>query len=76
MAADIAARIIRVLEEPIVIGTRHLTLTASIGIAYGDKNADVDELLRSADIAMYAAKAQGKNCSRVFTPDMQASRVA
>ena len=72
VAGDIARRIIRALREPIIIGTRHLTLTASVGIAYGDQGADTDELLRNADIAMYVAKAEGKNCSRVFTADMHA----
>ena len=72
VAGDIAQRIIRALREPIIIGTRHLTLTASVGIAYGDQGADTDELLRNADIAMYVAKAEGKNCSRVFTADMHA----
>jgi diguanylate cyclase (GGDEF)-like protein len=76
MAAEIAERVITALQEPIVIGTRHLTLTASVGIAYGDTRADIDELLRSADIAMYAAKAEGKNRSRVFRPEMNTSRVA
>ena len=72
---EIAQRIIDALRAPIVIATSRLTLTASIGIAYGDSSADTDELLRNADIAMYAAKAEGKNCSRVFTPAMHASAV-
>ena len=72
---EIAQRIIDALRAPIVIATSRLTLTASIGIAYGHSSADTDELLRNADIAMYAAKAEGKNCSRVFTPAMHASAV-
>ncbi|MGO9872843.1 MAG: diguanylate cyclase domain-containing protein [Acidimicrobiia bacterium] len=72
-ALVIAQRIIDALREPVTIGTRHLTLTASIGIAYGDKASDTDELLRNADLAMYDAKAQGKNCRRVFTPELHAS---
>ena len=75
VAIDVARRIIAVLQEPIVIGTTRLTLTASVGIAYGNERSDPDELLQNADIAMYAAKAQGKNCSRVFTADMHASAV-
>ena len=74
-ALDIAQRIIDALREPVVIAGRHLTLTASIGVAFGDKHADTDELLRSADLAMYAAKAGGKNRRRVFTPEMHASAV-
>ncbi len=73
--AELSQRIIDALREPIVIATSRLTLTASVGIAFGDSSADTDELLRNADIAMYAAKAAGKNCSRVFTPEMHASAV-
>jgi diguanylate cyclase (GGDEF)-like protein/PAS domain S-box-containing protein len=75
IAVDIAQRIIAELREPVVIGGRRFGLTASVGIAYGDKRADTDELLRNADIAMYAAKAEGKNCSRVFTADMHPSQL-
>ena len=67
---EIAQRIIAAIREPILIANRHLTLSASVGISYGHQSADVDELLRNADLAMYNAKAQGKNCSRVFNPDM------
>ena len=72
---DIAQRIIDVLREPIIIAAKELTITASIGIAYGDAGTNADELLRNADLAMYAAKAQGKNCRRVFEPDMHATAV-
>ena len=73
VAVNIAQRIIHALQVPTVVANNRLVLTASVGIAYGDKHADTDELLRNADIAMYAAKAQGKNCSREFTPEMHAS---
>ena len=76
VAVDIARRIIDALHAPITIATRRLALTASVGIAYGDKGADTDELLRNADIAMYAAKADGKNCVRVYTPDMRIAPLA
>ena len=42
-----------------------VTLTASIGIATGGRHSAA-ELLRDADIALYAAKAKGKNCYVVF----------
>lgn len=42
-------------------------LTASIGIAmYPNDGADVGDLLSAADLAMYEAKAQGRNCVRFF----------
>jgi diguanylate cyclase (GGDEF)-like protein/PAS domain S-box-containing protein len=74
-ALEIAQRIIDVLQEPIIIASKELSITASVGIAYGEKGTNADELLRNADLAMYAAKAQGKNCRRVFEPDMHASAV-
>jgi EAL domain-containing protein (putative c-di-GMP-specific phosphodiesterase class I) len=46
------------------------TVTASIGIAQGMRDS-AEELLRDADIALYAAKASGKNCCRVFLSEMQ-----
>ncbi len=75
-AVTISQRILAALQQPIDIAQRRLTLTASIGIAFGDHTTDTDELLRNADLAMYNAKAEGKNCRRVFTPDMHASAVA
>jgi len=74
-ALDIAQRIIDAFREPILIAAKELTITASVGIAYGEVGTNADELLRNADLAMYAAKAQGKNCRRVFEPDMHASAV-
>jgi diguanylate cyclase (GGDEF)-like protein len=50
------------LEDATVGG---VTLTASIGIASGGRPS-AGELLRDADIALYAAKAKGKNCYVVF----------
>ena len=47
-----------------------LTVTASIGIAGGQRNS-ASELLRDADIALYRAKALGKNRSALFQPEMQ-----
>ena len=46
------------------------TVTASIGIAGGQRNS-ASELLRDADIALYRAKALGKNRSALFQPEMQ-----
>ena len=45
-------------------------VTASIGIAVGDR-ATAGELLRDADLALYRAKGAGKNCYRLFAPEMQ-----
>lgn len=50
--------------------------TASIGIAeYGPQHAGQADLLRDADIAMYAAKAAGKSAYRTCTPDLRRAAV-
>ena len=47
--------------------------TPSIGIAvFNGQSGAMDELLKQADLAMYQAKASGRNAACLFTPDMQA----
>lgn len=69
----VAERLLEVLRHPYdmreEIG-RELTLSASIGIAYGLRGS-ADELLRDADIALYAAKAAGRDRHVLFQSDMQ-----
>ena len=48
-----------------------VSLTASIGIVFGDHTINGDALLRDADTAMYAAKAAGRNRAQVFDAHMQ-----
>jgi diguanylate cyclase (GGDEF)-like protein/PAS domain S-box-containing protein len=69
----IAERLRDVLAEPFHLdGPRRLTVhaQASIGIAVGLR-AGADELLRDADVALYAAKDAGKDRYVVFAPEMQ-----
>ncbi|HEU4853821.1 MAG TPA: EAL domain-containing protein [Nitrosospira sp.] len=48
-------------------------ITPSIGIAlFNDQSHTTNELLKRADLAMYQAKASGRNAMRFFDPDMQA----
>jgi diguanylate cyclase (GGDEF)-like protein/PAS domain S-box-containing protein len=49
-----------------------ITVSASIGIATGDRNSAPD-LLRDADIALYRAKAAGRDCAVLFEPAMQSA---
>jgi len=74
-ANDIAERIIRVLREPVVLGSKHVSATASVGIAFGSAGTHADEMLRNADLAMYTAKGSGKNCVRVFAREMHVAAV-
>jgi diguanylate cyclase (GGDEF)-like protein/PAS domain S-box-containing protein len=71
---QLAERLRDVLREPFLLdglkGT--LSITASIGIAEGDR-ITADELLRDADIALYRAKAMGKDRAALFAPEMQSA---
>jgi len=72
-AEMIAERLLEALEPPFKLSSAEenpLTITASIGIAAGEK-VDPAELLRDADIAMYRAKWDGKNRYVVFENGMQ-----
>ena len=69
-AQDIAMRILEALSDQFVIENRALTVTASVGIALANNSVDADGLLRNADMAMYAAKAGGKNSVHAFEEAM------
>ncbi|HUN79215.1 MAG TPA: EAL domain-containing protein [Solirubrobacteraceae bacterium] len=68
----IAERLLEALEEPFKLAGQEtpLTVTASIGIALGERTS-AEELLRDADIAMYQAKWDGRNRYVVFESGMQ-----
>jgi diguanylate cyclase (GGDEF)-like protein/PAS domain S-box-containing protein len=66
----IAGRILEALELPFPIAGRELRVTASVGVAIWSESTGVEELLRNADTAMYAAKADGKATIRSFEPKM------
>ncbi len=71
----VSRRLLDSLREPFVVegaAGNMLTLTASVGIAAGVRPS-ATELLRDADIALYEAKAAGKDCVVVFRPEMHAA---
>jgi diguanylate cyclase (GGDEF)-like protein/PAS domain S-box-containing protein len=74
-ATTVAERILASLQEPVVLDALQIRTTASIGIAYGTSGAGSHEMLRNADLAMYTAKAGGKNCARVFAREMHRAAV-
>ncbi len=67
----VAERILEVMRQPFHIegAASPIVITTSIGIAIGDR-AEPEEMLRDADLALYEAKAQGRNCYVVFRPEM------
>ena len=73
----LARRIIAVLTEPFDLGGRSAQIGASIGIAIAPFDGDnPDALPKSADLAMYRAKADGRGILRYFEPQMDASTQA
>ena len=57
------------LHQPFGLNGRTIPIRASLGVATGQPGADeAEELLRNADVAMYAAKAGGKDRYELFHP--------
>lgn len=70
-ALKIAERIHEDMRVPFDLGGSEIVTSASIGIAFSNKNyKEAEELLRDADIAMYRAKAKGKACHQIFDQTM------
>jgi len=69
--SKLAQGIIDSLSRPYTINGTAVSIGASIGIVtsdYDDRTSD--DLMRDADLALYAAKAAGKGCFRFFAPEM------
>ena len=68
IAHETAQRILKALGTPIRVDNQRLSVTSSIGIAiYPDHGRAPDALIRSADLAMYRAKENGKNRFEFFS---------
>ncbi|GAA3160206.1 hypothetical protein GCM10010466_58830 [Planomonospora alba] len=74
-AGEIAEQIIQALRTPVIAGGHDLLVQASIGLADGGPDTDANELLRRADLAMYAAKEQGKSRYVRYVEEMDARAV-
>ncbi|MBA1443830.1 MAG: EAL domain-containing protein [Gammaproteobacteria bacterium] len=69
---NFAAQIQLLFTEPFIVQEHELHLSASIGVTLFPINGAVPEdLLQQADVAMYRAKAEGRDQSRFFLPSMQ-----
>ncbi|MFV8818325.1 putative bifunctional diguanylate cyclase/phosphodiesterase [Haliea sp. E17] len=72
----VAKRILDTLSQPIPLQSHNPVVTPSIGIAlYPQDGENPDTLLRNADTAMYAAKAEGRACFRFYNEQMNAQAV-
>ena len=72
-AEEFAQRLSSALAEPMRLKEHELFTTVSIGVALAPADGDTPErLLKSADLAVYRGKADGRNCVRFFLPEMDA----
>jgi diguanylate cyclase (GGDEF)-like protein len=71
-AKMIAEKILAVISQPYLLAGHQCFITSSIGITIiGNRQENPDEVLQQADIAMYQAKAAGRNTLRLFEPDLR-----
>jgi diguanylate cyclase (GGDEF)-like protein len=74
-AAALASRLIDAVKEPYQIEEHQAVVGTSVGIAVLRTEGlpfDADQLLKSADLALYRAKAEGRGIFRFFQPEMDA----
>jgi diguanylate cyclase (GGDEF)-like protein len=71
--AYLATRVLDAIRAPYDCLGHQVTSDASIGIALAPQHgADLDQILKNADLAMYAAKSAGRRIWRFFEPTMDA----
>ncbi|MEJ0060151.1 MAG: EAL domain-containing protein [Terricaulis sp.] len=69
--AALSQWVARTFAEPFLEGGGAIRVTTSVGVALTPENGDTSEILmRHADIALYEAKANGRDCAVLFTPEM------
>ena len=71
-AGAVGEKILAALAPPYLLGGQEHHSTGSVGaMLFGDQSETIDDLLKRADLAMYRAKAAGRNTLRFFDPTMQ-----
>jgi diguanylate cyclase (GGDEF)-like protein len=67
----IGQRLLEAVARPMVVGKTEVRLTPSVGVClYPSDGEDIDTLMRHADMAMYCAKARGRNGVAFFSKEM------
>lgn len=70
-AGVVAAKIMQALEKAVIVGEHRLHISTSIGIAlYPEDAASIEEVIKCADVALYAAKEIGRSNYQCYHPDL------
>jgi diguanylate cyclase (GGDEF)-like protein len=70
-ASDLARALVAAFDESLLVVGQYIKMTASIGVAESpDHGATTNTLMRHADIALYEAKAHGRDRAMFFSPAM------
>ncbi|MGO4478085.1 EAL domain-containing protein [Massilia sp. 2TAF26] len=75
-ARMVAEKLMRLFEQPALVSDYELFVTGSVGISLFPQDAsDLNVLIRNADVAMYQAKARGRNGYAFYAPSMDGEGV-
>jgi diguanylate cyclase (GGDEF)-like protein/PAS domain S-box-containing protein len=70
-AGHVAGKLVSMFEQPFMVADYELFVTGSVGISvYPQDATDLNMLIRNADVAMYQAKARGRNGFQFYAPSM------
>ena len=70
-AGHVAGKLVSMFEQPFLVADYELFVTGSVGISVYPQDAlDLNMLIRNADVAMYQAKARGRNGYQFYAPSM------
>ena len=71
-ARNMAQRIMQKMKEPIELAGRRMVMTTSIGISlFPEDGHTCEELLKTADLALYQSKDAGRNCLNFFSSNLK-----
>jgi diguanylate cyclase (GGDEF)-like protein len=71
-AVDLASRLLGAIGAPLTLDGHQVTVETSIGIAQAPADGkEADQIVKNADLALYRAKADGRNAFRLFEPAME-----
>ncbi|MBM4320108.1 MAG: EAL domain-containing protein [Deltaproteobacteria bacterium] len=69
---DLCNRLLQELRAPMLLNGREVSVSASMGVTlFPEDGTDVRDLVHKADMAMYHAKEQGKDCWQLYNPEMR-----